>query len=81
MAGGPHVNGSSLGGRADDAVGRLLESLIRGHHRRRLARKGWSAILDSGPTTAVDAASSPVRDGNSAEIFVDGQDAFAGCWP
>ena len=78
MAGGTHVSGSSLYGRADDAVGRLVESLIRGHHRRRLARKGWSAILDTDPTIAVDAASSPVRDGNSVEIFVDGHDAFAG---
>ena len=72
------MNGLSLAGRADESVGRLLESLIRGHHRRRLARKGWSAILDSDPTTAVAAASSPVRDGNSVEVFVDGQDAFAG---
>src|SRR5665647_272010 len=72
MAGGTHGSGSSLHGRADDAVGRLVESLIRGHHRRR------SAILDTDPTTAVDAASSPVREGNSVEIFGDGHDAFAG---
>jgi phosphatidylserine/phosphatidylglycerophosphate/cardiolipin synthase-like enzyme len=78
MVGGPQVKASSLGGRADAAIGTLIESLIRGHHRRRLARNGWSTILDTDPTTAVAAASSPVRDGNSAEIFVDGQDAFAG---
>ena len=60
------------------AVGGLVEPLIRGHLRRGLDRKGWSALLDRDPTIAVDAASSPVRDGNSVEIFVDGQDAFAG---
>ncbi len=72
----PQVNGS-LAARVDDAVGRLIESLLRGHHRRRLARNGWAAILDENPDAAVDAASSPMRGGNWVEILIDGKDAFA----
>jgi phosphatidylserine/phosphatidylglycerophosphate/cardiolipin synthase-like enzyme len=77
MAAGRQTKRRPLQVRADDAVGRLIESLIRRHHRRRLARRGWSAILDPFPHTAVDAASSPEREGNSVAVFVDGQDAFA----
>jgi phosphatidylserine/phosphatidylglycerophosphate/cardiolipin synthase-like enzyme len=62
----------------DERVGRLIESLIRSHHRRRLRRNGWSATLDTNPDTSVDVAGSPVRGGNGVEIFVDGEDAFAG---
>jgi len=74
------VNGTSLGGRADDAVGRWIESLFRGRHRRRLARSGWAGILDGDPNAPVDAASSPVRGGNSVDVVIDGQDAFAAMW-
>ena len=77
MAAGRQMKRPPLRVRVDDAVGRRIESLIRRHHRRRLARRGWSAILDPFPHTAVDAASSPERAGNSVEVFVDGQDAFA----
>jgi phosphatidylserine/phosphatidylglycerophosphate/cardiolipin synthase-like enzyme len=77
MTRGPQAKASSLGERADEALGRLIESIIRGHHRRRLGRVGWAATLDTAPETAVDVASSPVRGGNSVEILVDGQDAFA----
>jgi phosphatidylserine/phosphatidylglycerophosphate/cardiolipin synthase-like enzyme len=75
MGAEPRMNGS-LAGRVDDAVGRLIESLLRGHHRRRLARNGWTAILDENDA-AVDAASSPVRGANGVEILIDGKDAFA----
>ena len=78
MTGRSPARGPSLGARADDMVGRLIESLIREHHRRRLARIGWSATFDTNPETPVDVASSPVRGGNGVEIFVDGEDAFAG---
>ena len=67
---------SSLGARADDLVGRLIEWLIRDHHRRRLARNGWPAVLGASHGAPVDAASAPIRGGNSVEIFVDGEDAF-----
>jgi phosphatidylserine/phosphatidylglycerophosphate/cardiolipin synthase-like enzyme len=63
--------------RLDDALGRLIESVIREHHRRRLQRIGWSAALDTAQETGVDVASFPVRGGNSADILVDGQEAFA----
>jgi phosphatidylserine/phosphatidylglycerophosphate/cardiolipin synthase-like enzyme len=72
------VSSLTLGARADEAAGRLIESVIRSHHRRRLARHGWSSILDTEPVAAVAASSSPVREGNKVEIVVDGQDAFAG---
>ena len=55
---------ASLGVRADEAVGRLIESLIRDHHRRRLARQGWSAALDTTPGGAVDEADTPFRGGS-----------------
>ncbi len=77
MAFGGQLQRAPLQVRADDAVGRRIESLIRRHHRRRLTRNGWSAILDPFPNIAVDAASSPVRGGNSVAVLVDGQDAFA----
>jgi phosphatidylserine/phosphatidylglycerophosphate/cardiolipin synthase-like enzyme len=70
-------NGESLGGRADVAAGRLIESLFRRRHRHRLARSGWSAILDEDPDASRDAASSPARSGNSVDVLVDGEDAFA----
>lgn len=63
--------------RLDDAMGRLIESVIRGHHERRLRRIGWSAALEPTQESMVDVASFPVRGGNSVEILVDGQDAFA----
>jgi phosphatidylserine/phosphatidylglycerophosphate/cardiolipin synthase-like enzyme len=70
------ANGS-IAERVDGAVGRLIESLLRSHHRRRLARNGWVSVLD-GPTDGpVDAATSPIRVGNSVEILVDGEAAFA----
>jgi len=77
MRGGPR---SSLRARADDAAGRLVESLIRGHHQRRLARQGWTSVLGAtaADADAVDVARSHVRAGNRVEIFVDGRDAFAG---
>ncbi len=78
MVGGPRARATSLTARADDAVGRLLESVIRGHHRRRLARIGWSSTLDVDPRRTGDAASTPVRTGNSVELAVDGDEAFAG---
>jgi phosphatidylserine/phosphatidylglycerophosphate/cardiolipin synthase-like enzyme len=64
--------------RLDDAMGRLIESVIRGHHERRLRRIGWSAALEPTQESMVDVASFPVRGGNSVEILVDGQEAFAG---
>ena len=76
MTGGPQGSSYPLSVRLDDAAGRLIESVIRGHHQRRLQRIGWSAALDT-QETLVDVASFPVRGGNSAEILVDGQQAFA----
>ena len=67
----------SIAERADIAVGQLIESLLRGHHRRRLARNGWPTILGESPAGAVDAASSPMRGGNKVEILIDGEEAFA----
>jgi phosphatidylserine/phosphatidylglycerophosphate/cardiolipin synthase-like enzyme len=77
MTGGRQRSAYPLSERADDAAGRLVESVIRGHHRRRLGRIGWSATLDTTPETMTDVASAPLRSGNSVQVLVDGQDAFA----
>ena len=77
MAGRRGQSSPSLAVRADDAVGGMIEALIRGHHRRRLARTGWSASLALGDDGVGLGASSPVREGNAVEVLVDGQRAFA----
>ncbi|HSN11800.1 MAG TPA: hypothetical protein VLS51_06815, partial [Propionibacteriaceae bacterium] len=74
---GSRITHTSWRARADDAAGRLLESLIRTHHRRRMARNGSSSVLDLDPDSATATDGSPLRHGNSVEILVDGNAAFS----
>jgi phosphatidylserine/phosphatidylglycerophosphate/cardiolipin synthase-like enzyme len=58
---------------ADRRIGRAVSSAVVAHHRRRLARLGWSHALD--PSVEGAAASAPPRLG-SLEVLVDGADAL-----
>src|SRR5438552_8368424 len=61
--------------RLDDALGIGIERLVGAHHRRRLARIGWSRAFDSVGGWA--SGEPPPRDGNAIEVLVDGDDALA----
>jgi phosphatidylserine/phosphatidylglycerophosphate/cardiolipin synthase-like enzyme len=63
--------GSDLLARLDAAVGDGIESLVRVHHRRRLARAGWASALEPSPRLWAD-GDPPPRPGNDLEILVDG---------
>jgi phosphatidylserine/phosphatidylglycerophosphate/cardiolipin synthase-like enzyme len=67
---------TSRGRSVDSRVGDGLEAVLRSHHRRRLARLGWSeALAPAAPgwwSTRV-----PVRSGNSVDVLVDGTSALA----
>ncbi len=78
MGAGSHAEGVSWRVRADEAVGTIIESLIRNHHRRRMQRNGWSSVLEPDPTLMDEVAGSPMRSGNSFDVVVDGEVAFAG---
>jgi phosphatidylserine/phosphatidylglycerophosphate/cardiolipin synthase-like enzyme len=60
----------------DNAAGRVIESLIRTHHQRRMDRNGWSSVLELDRASAADAGGAPLRRGNSVEVFVDGDATF-----
>jgi phosphatidylserine/phosphatidylglycerophosphate/cardiolipin synthase-like enzyme len=77
MRAGADAGDMSWRDRADVAAGELIESLIRGHHRRRMERIGWSSVLAVEPDALDEAASAPVRAGNSFQLLVDGSAAFA----
>jgi phosphatidylserine/phosphatidylglycerophosphate/cardiolipin synthase-like enzyme len=57
--------------RADAAVGHGVETLVRGHHRRRVRRLGWAKALERSSTLWAD-GDPPPRRGNAVEIAVDG---------
>jgi phosphatidylserine/phosphatidylglycerophosphate/cardiolipin synthase-like enzyme len=57
--------------RADAAIGRTIESLVAGHHRRRLRRIGRLQALE--PSRSLWAEGEPPpRTGNDIEILIDG---------
>jgi phosphatidylserine/phosphatidylglycerophosphate/cardiolipin synthase-like enzyme len=59
----------------DRKIGDWLEATIDVHHLRRLAKLGWDRALD--PPEGIWAEGPPApRDGNSIEVFVDGEEAF-----
>jgi len=60
--------------RAPRWVGNQLTTQIRNHHRRRLRRIGWERALD--PPAGGWATGPAVRDGNSIEILIDGEEAL-----
>jgi len=56
----------------DRAVGNAVERLVRSHHRRRLRRLGWGHALEPPDDGLWAAGDPPPRDGNHAEVLVDG---------
>jgi len=62
--------------RVDGALGHLLERLTVSHHRRRLRRVGWEEAMDGGAELWADGDPAP-RQGNTVEVLIDGQEAFA----
>ncbi len=62
-------------GVVDSEVGAVLESVIRSHHRRRLARVGWNLTV-AGARTGWAHGGFPVRDGNHVEVHIDGAAAL-----
>ena len=60
---------------ADGALGQLVERLTTSHHRRRLARVGWSRAIDPPPGGWAE-GEPPPRPGNAVTVFVDGADAL-----
>ncbi len=79
--------GARLTNHLDGAVGGLLERAVVRHHRRRLTRLGHDGLLTPPPsssTTGPDAPEHlwvsgprPPRTGNSVDVLVDGDSAFA----
>jgi phosphatidylserine/phosphatidylglycerophosphate/cardiolipin synthase-like enzyme len=61
--------------RADCVLGDSLERAMCAHHRRRLRRVGWEHALST-PEAAWAEGASPVRDGNSIEVLIDGESAL-----
>jgi phosphatidylserine/phosphatidylglycerophosphate/cardiolipin synthase-like enzyme len=62
--------------RLDQRVGDQLEAVLRGHHRRRLRRLGWSDAIepDNGPGWWSTRAQ--IRQGNHLEVLIDGSTAL-----
>jgi phosphatidylserine/phosphatidylglycerophosphate/cardiolipin synthase-like enzyme len=60
---------------ADDALGQLVERLTTSHHRRRLARVHWTAVIDPAPGGWAEGEPRP-RPGNAVTVLVDGAEAF-----
>ncbi len=54
-----------------------MESLLRERHAHRLARQGWSQVLQTGDSLPAGVAEFPVREGNHVQTLVDGRDCFA----
>jgi phosphatidylserine/phosphatidylglycerophosphate/cardiolipin synthase-like enzyme len=61
--------------RIDQAVGERLEKILVAHHRRRLARLGQLAALDT-PGGGWASGDPPPRAGNRFEVLVDGSEAL-----
>jgi phosphatidylserine/phosphatidylglycerophosphate/cardiolipin synthase-like enzyme len=61
--------------RADLALGTMVERTIISHHRRRLARFGWTHTLAADPGWWAE-GDPPPRAGNALEILIDGAAAL-----
>src|SRR5665213_2902712 len=60
----------------DAHVGAGVESTVRAHHRRRLARNGQSERLDPPAGSRWASGDPPVREGNELEVLIDGAEAL-----
>jgi phosphatidylserine/phosphatidylglycerophosphate/cardiolipin synthase-like enzyme len=76
-AGDPFVNVQSvdLALEIDRQLGEAVSSVVRAHHRRRLARIGWARALDPAPADWA-AGDPPSRQGNALDILIDGAAAL-----
>ena len=60
----------------DAAVGNVIESALRMHHRRRLGRVGWERALNPPRPFEWAAGDPPPRDGNEVDVLIDGENAL-----
>src|SRR5438309_2517038 len=59
----------------EDALGHVVERLTTSHHRRRLARVGWTAAADPPPDGWAVGEPAP-RPGNALTVLIDGGEAL-----
>jgi phosphatidylserine/phosphatidylglycerophosphate/cardiolipin synthase-like enzyme len=59
--------------RADHLVGNLIETAIRGRHRRRLTKLGHRESILPGPGLLWAGGDPPPRAGNSLDVLIDGE--------
>ena len=62
--------------KVDERIGDRIESLLCGHHQRRLRKLGWRDVLEPGGDGDRFGGRPPLRSGNSAEVLIDGKDAL-----
>jgi phosphatidylserine/phosphatidylglycerophosphate/cardiolipin synthase-like enzyme len=62
--------------RVDDVVGETIERIMRGHHARRLARRGSGAAIDPAAGGWAASAAFAPRPGCRVELLVDGTEAL-----
>ncbi|SED01537.1 Phosphatidylserine/phosphatidylglycerophosphate/cardiolipin synthase [Amycolatopsis tolypomycina] len=62
--------------KVDERLGDGLEHVLCAHHRRRLHRLGWGAVLDPAGARDPLGGRAPVRDGNRVEVLIDGEESL-----
>jgi phosphatidylserine/phosphatidylglycerophosphate/cardiolipin synthase-like enzyme len=62
--------------RFDRTIGRGIERVIRGHHRRRLRRVGWEQAIEPPRNGIFCAGEPPPRQGCAIEVLIDGENAL-----
>ena len=62
-------------GRADRALGQIVERVVTSHHRRRLRRSGWARATAPAPGLWAE-GDPPPRPGNAVDLLIDGAQAF-----
>jgi len=62
--------------RIDGGLGHLLERLTVSHHQRRLRKVGWEGAMVGKPELWAE-GDPPPRQGNTLDVLIDGEEAFA----
>jgi phosphatidylserine/phosphatidylglycerophosphate/cardiolipin synthase-like enzyme len=62
--------------RLDERIGDGLEHILCAHHKRRLRRLGWADVFAEGGADDRLGGRPRVREGNSMEVLVDGEQAL-----
>lgn len=62
--------------RVDERLGDGLEHVLCAHHRRRLRRLGWGAVLEPPRTEDRFGGRAAIRHGNRLEVLVDGEESL-----